>query len=111
MIKMSDGSSVKIEQASLNIFKEKELCSGPCHIREDGSFIRDAVGVIEEHIWNNGSCTYGRKIVNSDLRFNLHAHNDTQPKEHGYKNTPEACRARSREMARWLMHKFKWPSY
>ena len=110
MIHMKDGTSLSLEKAALDILTEKELRSGPCKMRDDGTLIRDAMGVIENHTWDGKQCVPGRFVKNENFRISLFAHNDTQPSYIGYKNDPDSCKARSREMARWLMKK-KWPSY
>lgn len=48
---MTDGKRQRIESASLDIYREGELCSGPCRII-DGKYIRSATGVIEGHTWS-----------------------------------------------------------
>ena len=48
MIRMASGKKMSIEEASLKIYKEGKLCSGPCHMI-DGEFVRDIIGVIENH--------------------------------------------------------------
>ena len=111
MINMTDGSKVTIEGAALAILKEKEICSGPCRLRKDGSYIRDAIGVIENHTWNGERCVPERTIKHELFRVALAAHNDTQPRDIGYKNDSKSCSARTREVSRYLMHRWKWPSY
>lgn len=110
MINLTDGTSLSLERAALDILIEKELRSGPCRLREDGTLLRDSIGVLENHTWDGERCVPERHVKNENFRISLHAHNDTQPPHIGYKNDPDSCKARSREMARWLFKK-KWPSY
>jgi len=113
MINMTDGSKVSIEGAALAILKEKELCSGLCRVREDGTYIRDAIGVIENHSWNYdlNRCVPERTIKNEQFRVAVATHNDTQPRDVGYKNDVKSCQSRSREMSRYLFNRWKWPNY
>ena len=110
MINMTDGTSLSLEKAALSILMEKELRSGPCRLREDGTLMRDSIGVLENHTWDGERCVPERTVKNDNFRISIHAHNDTQPRHVGYRNDPKSCQERSREMARWLFKK-KWPSY
>tara|TARA_R110002020_G_C16270761_1_gene771091 strand:+ start:673 stop:1008 length:336 start_codon:yes stop_codon:yes gene_type:complete len=111
MINMTDGSKVSIEGAALAILKEKELCSGLCRVRDDGTYVRDAIGVIENHTWNGERCVPERTIKHEQFRVAVATHNDTQPREIGYKNDVKSCQSRSREMSRYLFSRWKWPNY
>jgi len=110
MINMTDGTSLSLEKAALSILMEKELRSGPCRLKEDGTLMRDSIGVLENHTWDGERCVPERTVKNDNFRISIHAHNDTQPRHVGYRNDPKSCQERSREMARWLFKK-KWPSY
>ena len=110
VIHMKNGTSLSLGQAALNLFIEKELCSGPCRLRKDGTLIRDSIGVLENHTWNGERCVPARIVKNEHFRISIHAHNDTQPRHIGYKNDPASCKERTREMLRFLLKK-KRPSY
>lgn len=114
---MTDGKRQRIESASLDIYREGELCSGPCRII-DGKYIRSATGVIEGHTWSGPldkdgivHCDRPSSIQNQWLREVLNGQNDTQPRQVGYKNDEDSRKTRAKHMATWIMHRLKWPTY
>ena len=110
MIRMTSGKKMKIEEASLKILKEGKLCSGPCHMI-DGEFVRDVIGVIENHAYVEGlgCCKREDSIVNDWFRIVLHDECDTQPRAIGYKNDIESLEKRAKHMATYIF-KWKWPT-
>ena len=111
MIRMTSGKNMRIEEASLKIYKEEKLCSGPCHMI-DGEFVRDVIGVIENHSYveGRGCCKREDTIVDDWFRITLHDECDTQPRGIGYKNDEESLRKRAKHMATYIF-KWKWPTY
>ena len=110
-IKMQSGKRITIEEASLKIYKEGKLCSGPCQMI-DGEYVRDALGVIENHSYDEQSkhCHREDAIENQWLRMVICDENATQPRAIGYKDDKESLERRAKHMATYLF-KWKWPTY
>ena len=107
----ADGTHMSFSQASKLLRKEGKLRSGPCVIL-DGTIIRDAVGVIENHqprweydIGSNKEvvrCISQRQMTNQWFRGCVNTESDTQPKEVGYMNDLHSMKVRSKHMSKYF---------
>ena len=119
-IYFTDKTHISFNKASKLLRKESRVRSGTCTFFQ-GEFIRDAVGVLENHKpkWEYDiglnkkvmRCKFQRRMSNQWFRECVYNEADTQPRDIGYKNDEDSMRLRSKYMSKYFRNYIKNKTY